>query len=57
MKIKFRLASLARLVGDMAGFASHVEGGVTAAFFRNLQTDGVAAQAKILFLATRGCLE
>ena len=57
MKIKFRLAALARLVRHVAGLASHVEGCVPATFIWNVQPGVVAAQAEILFLATRGRLE
>ncbi|HSR06470.1 MAG TPA: hypothetical protein VLM42_04920 [Bryobacteraceae bacterium] len=34
----------------MAGFTAHIEGGMAAALFRNLQSDGVASQAKIFLL-------
>lgn len=50
MKIKFDFAGFAGLVGDVAGLAAHVERGMAAALRRNVDTDGVARQAEILFV-------
>ena len=46
-------AALAGLVRGVAGVASHVERGVTAAFFGNIESLFVAAEAKILLLVPR----
>ena len=51
MKIKLGLAGFSGLVGRVAGVASHVERGVAAAFFGDVQSLRVAVQAEILLLS------
>src|SRR5271166_3350807 len=53
MEIKFGLAEFPRFVRGMAGVAAHVEGGVPAAFFRNVFAGLVTAQAKVFFSVPR----
>lgn len=57
MEIKFALASLTRLMRDVASVASHVERGVATTLFRNVETLRVAGKAKIVFLLARGRLQ
>ena len=45
------------LVGDMAGFASHVENGMAASVLRNVDADVVAVKAEVLFGPAGGGLE
>lgn len=47
---EFTLGGWARFVSQMARVAAHIQRSVTAAFFRCVQSDRMAAQAKILFL-------
>lgn len=47
----------ARLVRRVAGLAAHIECGVTAAFFRNVQALGVAGQTEVVFLLAHCSLE
>src|SRR5215469_6225502 len=49
MKVEFLLTLFASLVGNVAGFATHVERPMAAAFLRNINADLVATQAKVLF--------
>lgn len=49
--VKLLLAPLARLVGDVAGLATHVERRVTAAVLRNVHALVVAAQTDIVVFA------
>ena len=53
MKIKLGFAHFSGLMCDMAGIAAHVEGGVAAAFFRNVQALFMAIKAEILALIPR----
>src|SRR5664279_1806865 len=55
--VEFLLALLAGLVRSVAGFATHVEGGVTASVWRNIQSLGVTIKAKILALVAGGGLQ
>jgi hypothetical protein len=57
VKIEFRFASLAGLVGQMASLTAHVQRGVAATLFWNIQAGLVAAQAKILFVGAGSCLQ
>ena len=50
MKIKLDFSRLARFVGDVTGIAAHIQRGVTASLFRNVQPDGVASQTEVIFL-------
>lgn len=53
MEIELLLALWTGLVRNVAGLATHIERGVAAAVFWNVEADGVATQAKILFRVTR----
>ena len=53
MKIKLGLAGFSRLVRRVAGVASHVEGGMAAALFGNVQSLRMAIEAEILRLIAR----
>jgi len=57
MKIEFGLADLPRLVRNVASFAAHVEGGMSAAFFGHIQPGRMAAEAEVFFLIPRGRLQ
>src|SRR5450755_808261 len=57
MEVELHLADLTRLVGGVAGIATHVESGVPAAFLGHIHADLVAAQAEILLLVSRFCLQ
>ena len=50
---KFWFASIAGLVGHMAGVATHVERGMFAAFFRNIEPLGMTLETKIAVLIAR----
>lgn len=45
---EFDLVTLAILVGQVSGVAAHIESRVTAAVLRNIHSNVVAGQAKIL---------
>ena len=53
MKIKLGLAGFSRLMGCVAGVASHVEGGMAAALFGDVQSLSMAIQAEILSFISR----
>jgi hypothetical protein len=53
MKIELSLPRFSGLMRGVAGVASHVEGGVAAAFFGDIQSLLVATQAQILPLVSR----
>lgn len=55
--IELLLTAFAGLVRDMAGFASHVERGVAAAFLRDIQSLGVTAKTEVLVLVAGGSLQ
>jgi hypothetical protein len=57
MKTIFCRKFRARFVRNVAGLATHVERGVTAAFLRDVQSLGVAREAEIIFLFSRSRLE
>ena len=50
MVVPLDLALLADFVSNVASFATHVEGGVPAAFVRNVHAHGVAFEAEVLAL-------
>jgi hypothetical protein len=50
VEVELGFTHLARLVRGMASVATHVEGGVPAAFLGNVYAGIVAGQAKVLFL-------
>jgi len=52
VEIEFDLAHFPGLVGGVAGVATHIEGGVAAAFLGNVKSGRVASQAKIFFLVS-----
>jgi len=51
--VKLLLALLAGLVGSVAGLATHIEGGVTASLFRDVQSLGVTIKTEILAFVAR----
>jgi hypothetical protein len=53
VEIKLGLSNLSGLVRDVAGVTTHVQGGVSATFCRDIQSRVVAAQAEVLFLIAR----
>ena len=53
MEIELGLACFSRLVGEVAGLASQIERGMTAAFFRDVQSLCVALETEILSLVSR----
>jgi len=53
VEIEFLFAALTDLVGHMAGFAAHIEGGMPTAFLRNIQSLRVAGEAEILIFVAR----
>src|SRR5579864_234189 len=55
MRFELDLSPLAVLMCQMAGIAAHVEGGVSAAVLRDINSDVVAAQAEVLFPRGAGC--
>lgn len=55
--VEFRFANLSDLVGDVAGITAHVEGGMSATFFRHIQSLFVAIETKILTFFARLGLE
>src|SRR4051812_31205911 len=55
--IELLLAAFTGLVGEVAGFAAHVEGSVAAALLGNVQSLGMAAEAEVLVLVAGGCLQ
>ena len=57
VKLVFKRGLGAGLVRHVAGIASHVERGVTAAFFRNIQALGVAGEAEIVCFPAGGGLQ
>ncbi len=52
MKVELGLANLSRFMGEVASLASHIEGGMAAAFLRHVHARLVAAQTEILFLVS-----
>jgi ABC-type Fe3+-siderophore transport system permease subunit len=50
MIVKLDFPDLSGFVGDMAGFAAHIQGSVAAAFLRNIHAGGMAGQAEVLLL-------
>src|ERR1039458_3568912 len=57
MEIKFDLADLAGLVGDVASVATHVKRSVSTAFRRNVCTLVMAGEAEVVLLIARGRLQ
>ena len=55
--VELLLAFLARLVGSVAGVATHIERGVAAALLGNIQSLGVALKAEILAFVAGGRLQ
>ena len=51
--VKFLLSLFADFVGRVAGVTSHVEGGMAAAFFRNVQALVMAIETEVRALVSR----
>ena len=57
MELEFAVRASARLVGNVAGVAAHVEGGVPAPLLRSGQPHCVTLQAEILLFSAGGRLQ
>jgi len=54
VKAVFSCGFRSRLVGHVAGLATHIQSGMTAALFRDIESLRVASEAEIVFLVARG---